>query len=96
MVDRIIGGKGFGPLDGVKKHQRTAPKNDSGKPTSSDRVDFSSALKNASHAQKTESLQTSVRAEKVQELKAQISSGQYRPDLEKVAASMLKFIVEDS
>ena len=30
----------------------------------------------------------------VQELKAQVSSGEYEPDLNKVASSLLKFLVE--
>ncbi len=95
MVDRIIGGKGYGPLGGVKKHQGTELKKETGKTSTSDRVDFSTALQNASQGQKVASTQTSARAEKLQTLKGQIASGQYRPDLEKVAASMLKFIVED-
>jgi negative regulator of flagellin synthesis FlgM len=95
MVDRIIGGKGFGPLDGVKKHQRTAVNKETDKASASDQVSFSSVLQNASQTQQAASTQTSARAEKLQDLKGQIATGQYRPDLEKVAASMLKFIIED-
>jgi negative regulator of flagellin synthesis FlgM len=96
MVDRIIGGKGYGPLAGVKKNQGAEQKKESGKASSGDRVDFSTALQNASQAQEVASTQSSARAEKLQTLKAQIASGQYRPDLEKVAERMLKFILEDS
>ena len=32
---------------------------------------------------------------KVQELKAQIADGSYKPDLQKVASSLLQFIVEE-
>ena len=96
MVDRIIGGKGFGPLSGVKKAQGAEQKKESGKAAGGDRVDFSSVLQNATQTQQVASTQTSARAEKLQALKSQIASGQYRPDLEKVAANMLKFIIEES
>lgn len=96
MVDKIIGGKGFGPLEGLKRSGKAA----AGKPTAgaaaTDRVDFSSALENASKAQATSPTQQSARAEKLQALKAQIDSGTYRPDLEKVAASLLPFIMKES
>ena len=96
MVDKIIGGKGFGPLDGLK-HSGKAAAGKSSKPTGGgDRVDFSSALQSASKAQATSQTQQGARAEKLQALKAQIDSGSYRPDLEKVAASLLPFIMKDS
>lgn len=95
MVNRIGGNKGFGPLDGIKKQPRTESKKESGKGALSDRVDFSSILQGATQAKEVASSQASARAEKLQTLKGQIASGQYRPDLEKVAERMLKFIVED-
>ena len=100
MVDRIIGGKGYGPLNGVRTAAKAEPKKESGKAPASDRVDFSSVLQGASQTRQSATAQSaapsSARAEKLQALKAQIDSGQYRPDLDRVAASMLKFIVEDS
>jgi len=96
MVDRIIGGKGYGPLNGVRAQAKAEPKKESGKATASDRVDFSSLLQEASQQQDVATSATSARAEKLQTLKNQIASGQYRPNLEKVAERMMKFIVEDS
>ena len=95
MVDRIIGNKGLGPLNNVNRTGKTGPaqKNQSGK---SDRVDFSSALQNATKAQQTEASRETARAERIQELKAQIDNGTYQPDLDKVAASLLPFIMKDS
>jgi len=96
MVDKIIGGKGYGPLDGLNRGGKAA----AGKPTAgagaTDRVDFSSALQSASKAQATSQTQQSARAEKLQALKAQIDNGTYRPDLEKVAASLLPFMLKES
>jgi negative regulator of flagellin synthesis FlgM len=96
MVDRITGNKGFGPLGNINRTGKTgdAKKSDSGKNT--DRVDFSSALQNATKAQATTATQETVRAEKLQALKAQIENGTYKPDLEKVASSLLPFIMKDS
>ena len=93
MVDKIMGGKGFGPLDGVNRSGKAAAGKTSSAAGSTDRVDFSSALKNAG---KVQASQQTARAEKLQDLKAQIDSGTYRPDLEKVAASLLPFIMKDS
>lgn len=95
MVDQIIGGKGFGPLNEARGSRKAAPKDSAEKGVRSDRVEFSDVLQNASRVAKTEATAESSRNEKVQELKQQIASGQYRPDLEKVAASLLKFIVEE-
>ncbi len=95
MVDRIIGNKGFGPLANMNRTGKVgeSKKNDSAK--GSDRVDFSSALQNATKAQAPVSTQESARAEKVQALKAQVQNGTYKPDLDKVAASLLPFIMKD-
>ena len=69
-----------------------------GKPESakqSDKVDFSAVLQNVSKAKEAASSADAQRAEKVATLKQQIATGNYRPDLEKVAESLLKFIRED-
>jgi negative regulator of flagellin synthesis FlgM len=96
MVDKIMGGKGFGPLGGVKRSGNAAAAKPSATAGATDRVDFSSALQGASKAQAANQTQLSARAEKLQALKAQIDSGTYRPDLEKVAASLLPFLMKDS
>jgi negative regulator of flagellin synthesis FlgM len=44
-------------------------------------------------AKETTSTSGTARMEKVQALKEQVVSGNYRPDLRKVAASLLRFLV---
>ncbi len=93
MVDKITGGKGFGPLDNVKRGGKAAA---GAKAGSSDKVSFSSVLKDTSKAQEAKAAQDPARVAKLQALKAQIDSGSYRPDLEKVAASLLPFLMKDA
>ena len=95
MVDKI-NGKGFGPLGNINRTAKPDTAKKSGESGKADRVAFSSALQQASRAQETASTQEAARAEKLQALKAQIESGTYQPDLEKVAASVLPFILKDS
>ncbi len=92
MVDKIIGGRGLGPLETVKRTGKPAAGQKSG---SSDKVSFSSMLQEADKAQASKAPQESARATKLQALKEQIDSGSYQPDLGKVAASLLPFIMED-
>ncbi len=96
MVNSINGNKGFGPLGNINRTDKAgaAKKTDSAK--TSDRVDFSSALQNANKTQATGATQETARAEKLQALKSQIENGTYKPDLDKVASSILPFILKDS
>ena len=95
MVDKI-NGKGFGPLGNINRTANAGVAKKSGEAGKTDRVDFSSALQAASKTQAAGSTQETARTEKLQALKAQIDSGTYQPDLEKVAASILPFILKDS
>lgn len=95
MVDKIIGGKGFGPLGNINRLGKAGAAKISGESGKTDRVDFSSALQQASKAQEVSSPQETARAEKLQALKNQIQNGTYQPDLEKVASSLLPFILKD-
>jgi negative regulator of flagellin synthesis FlgM len=96
MVDKITGNRGFEPLGNINCTGKAgaAKKSASAKPA--DRVDFSSALQNATKAQAISTTQETARAEKIQALKSQIETGAYKPDLEKVASSILPFIMKDS
>lgn len=96
MVDRILGNKGFGPLEQLNRADKpaNARKNDGAKPT--DRVDFSSALQNAEKNQGVSSTQETARMEKIAALKSQIQNGTYQPDLNKVASSLLPFLLKES
>lgn len=95
MVDNI-NGKGFGPIGNSNRTSKAGVAKKAGETVKSDRVDFSSALQQASKAQATGATQETARTEKLQALKAQIESGAYQPDLEKVASSILPFILKDS
>ena len=55
---------------------------------------FSAALQGATQAQAGGRPEDAARAARVQELKAQVASGQYQPDLTRVASSLLKFLAE--
>ncbi|MDX2479885.1 MAG: flagellar biosynthesis anti-sigma factor FlgM [Desulfuromusa sp.] len=96
MVDSITGNKGFGPLGNINRSADVGAAKKSGETGKADRVDFSSALQNATKAQAVSTTQDTARAEKLQALKAQIENGTYKPDLDKVASSLLPFLMKES
>ncbi len=96
MVDKIIGGKGFGPLGGMNRTGKSGAAAKSAEAAKTDRVNFSDALQNASKTQAASTTQEASRAEKIQALKSQIENGTYKPDLDKVASSLLPFIMKES
>lgn len=96
MVDKIYGNKSFGPLGQLNRPDKAAAGKKADQPKVSDRVDFSSALHNAEKTQATSSTQETARMEKIAALKSQIQNGEYHPDLNKVAASLLPFLVKES
>jgi len=101
MVDSISGNKGLGPLGNINRADNVAGAKKAGSGKATDRVDFSSALQNASKAQETSATkeasatQETARSEKIQALKTQIENGTYKPDLNKVASSMMPFLMKD-
>lgn len=96
MTEKINFGNGLGPIGGPNKLRKAdTAKTETGK-ASADRVDFSAVLQDVSKAKETSSVQSSERAQKVAALKSQIASGSYRPDLDKVAESLLKFMGKES
>ena len=95
MVERIIGGKGPGPLHEARGNRKTDTGKAADKSTRSDSVQFSDLLQQAEQPRSVELTSETHRSEKLQALKQQIANGEYRPDLEKVAASLLRFIVEE-
>ena len=60
-----------------------------------DQVEFSSILKDVHNAQAASSTAETERAARVQQLKEQVAGGSYEPDLQKVATSLLQFLVEN-
>ncbi|MCF6289673.1 MAG: flagellar biosynthesis anti-sigma factor FlgM [Desulfobacterales bacterium] len=92
MTDNINFGSGLGPINRINGQQKTAdcrPRADKG-PV--DRVDFSSVLQEVSRAREVPAPVDSERVQKLALLKAQIADGSYRPDLEKVAVSLIDFL----
>ncbi len=81
----------IGSLQKTGKSQDTNKTDGIGK----DSVEFSSVLQDVHKAQSTQAGSSSERAEKVLALKAQVSEGSYQPDLNKVASSLLQFLIEE-
>jgi len=94
MTEKINFGRGVGPVEALNKGRRVKTSQNDESKSASDRVDFSSVLQEATKTKDATPVADQARAEKIQALKAQIESGNYQPDLEKVAESLLKFIVE--
>jgi negative regulator of flagellin synthesis FlgM len=94
MVDKINSNSGLNPLSNINRSGNAgqAQKNPAAK---GDRVDFSQALQKASLVRQAGEVQDMARSEKIQALKAQISEGTYQPDLNKVASSLLPFLVKE-
>lgn len=90
MSNKIFGGNGIGPMDGIQRSRQP----DKTK-ASSGQADFASSLQEAGKAKAAAAPQSAERAQKLAALKAQIESGSYQPDLEKVAESLLKFIAKE-
>lgn len=86
-----IGIGGPGQIGNIRKSQ---PNQGSQKTDEAKGVQFQSVLQNAQSTSGTVGTQDAARAEKVAELKAQVSEGSYRPDMQKVATSLLQFLVE--
>lgn len=61
---------------------------------SADKVEFSAVLQNVNKAQAARQAAGSERAGRIAELKAQIADGSYKPDLEKVASSLVEFLLQ--
>jgi len=94
MSIKINGDQNIGPVGGVKSPRKAeTTKAPDGKPAE-DKVAFSSVLQEVNRVRQAQPAADAERAEKIQALKAQIADGSYRPDLTKVAASLLKFIAE--
>ena len=88
----VVGG--LGQIGSIKKSEKTQADNKTGSVQESDQVQFSSVLQDVNKAQAGGDENTE-RAERVAELKQQISSGSYQPDLNKVASNLLQFLMEE-
>ncbi len=93
MSVEFFGVGGPGQIGNLKKSDKTTSESKS-IAGGEDTVQFSSVLQEVNKAQATNPSASAERAEKVQELKAQIQNGSYEPDLQKVSSSLLQFLVE--
>lgn len=94
MSVEFFGVGGPGQIGSLKKPQKVqADKRTEG--AGEDKVQFSSVLQDVNRAKAASAASDAERAARVQELKAQIKEGSYQPDLEKVSASLLQFLVEN-
>lgn len=93
-IKNISGNPGVAPLAGTKSGQKTkAVKGEQAAAT--DRVEFSAVLQKIGRPGEVAASADVQRAQKVAQIKAQVASGNYQPDLTKVAASLLNFILEE-
>lgn len=95
MSIEFFGVGGLGQIGAMKKTEKTQAVNKSGEGKGKDQVQFSSVLQDVQKAQTSSSTMQTQRNERVQELKAQIADGSYHPDLDKVATSLLQFMIEE-
>lgn len=86
---------GPGQIGDPKKAQKSQQANKTEAGKKADQVHFSDVLQDVNKAKQGESAMSAERAARVEELKAQIADGSYKPDLNKVASSLLQFIVEE-
>lgn len=95
MTNKIYGNNGTGPISGLGGVRKPQSAKAQEQEKVGDRVDFSSVLQQVNRARETAGTTETQRMDKVQELKAQIAQGSYKPDLDKVAESLMKYIVEE-
>lgn len=94
MSVEFFGVGGPGQIGSLKKTQKVqADKKTEG--VGEDKVQFSSILQDVNKAKAATATSDAERAARVQELKAQVREGSYQPDLQKVSASLLQFLVEN-
>jgi negative regulator of flagellin synthesis FlgM len=94
MSVEFLGVGGLGQIGAMKKAEKKQADNKTGE-SQGDQVQFSSVLQDVQKAQTSNATAQSSRNQRVQELKAQIADGSYQPDLNKVAASLLQFLLKE-
>jgi negative regulator of flagellin synthesis FlgM len=91
----FFGVGGPGQIGDIKKPQKAQANKKTEGSQGSDQVQFSSVLQDVNKAQETPASTSSERADRVAELKAQVADGSYKPDLNKVASSLLEFLIQE-
>jgi len=95
MSVEFLGVGGLAQIGAMKKAEKTQAGKKPGESQGKDQVQFSSVLQDVQKAQTSSSAMQAGRNERVQELKAQIADGSYQPDLNKVATSLMQFLLEE-
>lgn len=95
MSVEFLGVGGLGQIGAMKKAEKTQTGKKPGESQGKDQVQFSSVLQDVQKAQTSSAAVQASRNERVQELKAQIADGSYQPDLNKVATSLMQFLLEE-
>lgn len=93
MSVEFFGVGGPGQIGNLKKSGKVQSDNKT-EGAGGDKVQFSSVLQDVNKANASAKSEDIERAERIQQLKAQIQNGSYEPDLKKVSASLLQFLVE--
>ncbi len=93
MSIELLGIGGINQINNLKKNNQSSStqKAEAGK---SDTVEFSSVLQDVNKAKTAPQSHNADRAERIAQLKAQVAEGSYNPDPEKVASSLLQFLLE--
>ena len=94
MSVEFRGVAGLGQIGNIKKTGKSQSDAKAGSAQGSDQVQFSSVLQDVNKAQAGAD-ENSDRAQRIAELKEQVANGSYEPDLNKVASSLLQFLMED-
>lgn len=94
MSVEFRGVAGLGQIGNIKKSGKSQSDAKTGATQGNDTVQFSSVLQDVNKAQAGGDANNE-RAERVAELKQQVADGSYEPDLNKVASSLLQFLMED-
>jgi negative regulator of flagellin synthesis FlgM len=94
MSVEFFGVGGPGQIGSLKKTQKVQGEKKA-EGAGEDKVQFSSVLQDVNRAKAATPSGDAERAAKVKELQAQIREGSYQPDLQKVSASLLQFLVEN-
>ncbi|PID45628.1 MAG: flagellar biosynthesis anti-sigma factor FlgM [Proteobacteria bacterium] len=87
-------GVGGPPHIGSIKETVNTGSSKTGEASKSDRVEFSSVLNEVKNSRSSMSAEEAERAARVAALKQQVADGSYKPDIQKVATSLLQFLVE--
>lgn len=95
MSIEFFGVGGLGQIGAMKNAEKTQASKKPGEKQGKDQVQFSSVLQDVQKAQTSSGSIQSQRNERVQEIKAQIAEGSYHPDLNKVASSLMQFLIEE-